>query len=291
MYELVKIGENTYYIDCPSKIGIYKSGDSVYLIDSGEDKDIGRKIYDILQHNKWDLAGIINTHSNIDHVAGNKYLQDRTGCDIISTRIENVFIEKPMLEFSFAYGGYPISSLISKVIPTEISKPTKSIDMGLPRGLEAIRLPGHHFDMIGIRTSDNVFFVADSLVSEEMLSKYHIIFIYDVKAFLETLDMLERVEARMIIPSHAEAVSDIGPLVRANRNKVIDIIEFILKICKKNQTFEDVLKGVMDNYNRHLNFIQYCLVGSTVKSYLTYLYDQEKLDCVFKENKMYWVVK
>ena len=49
MYELIQGGERTYYIDCPAKIGIYKcSENEVYIIDSGNDKDAGKRILKIL---------------------------------------------------------------------------------------------------------------------------------------------------------------------------------------------------------------------------------------------------
>ena len=42
MYELIKVSESCYYIDCPSKIGIVKiSEDEVCLIDSGNEKGTG----------------------------------------------------------------------------------------------------------------------------------------------------------------------------------------------------------------------------------------------------------
>ncbi len=45
MYELIQAGEKTYYIDCPAKIGIYRvSGDEVCLIDSGNDKNAGKRL-------------------------------------------------------------------------------------------------------------------------------------------------------------------------------------------------------------------------------------------------------
>ena len=39
----------------------------------------------------------------------------------------------------------------------------ENIENNLPDGLEYFTLKGHFFDMIGIKTSDNVYFLADSL--------------------------------------------------------------------------------------------------------------------------------
>ena len=59
MYELVQVAENTYYINAPSKIGVYRvSDDDVWLIDSGNDKDAGRKIQKILDAQGWKLTAI-----------------------------------------------------------------------------------------------------------------------------------------------------------------------------------------------------------------------------------------
>ena len=92
MFELNQIGESSYYINCPAKIGIYKSNDTdVYLIDSGNDKDAGRKVRKILSENGWNLKGIINTHLNADQIGGNKYLQQQTGCKIFADGIEAAF--------------------------------------------------------------------------------------------------------------------------------------------------------------------------------------------------------
>ena len=96
--ELVKVGEKTYYIKNPTNIGIYKIDDNnVYIIDSGNDKDAGRKILKIAEENNWNIKGIINTHSNADHIGGNKIIQDRTNCVILANNIEKCFTEFPIL--------------------------------------------------------------------------------------------------------------------------------------------------------------------------------------------------
>ena len=83
MYELIQAGEKTYYINCPAKMGLYRLNDSeVCLIDSGNDKDAGKKVLKILEAGGWKLKMVINTHSHADHIGGNSRLAQRTGCSV-----------------------------------------------------------------------------------------------------------------------------------------------------------------------------------------------------------------
>ena len=286
--ELVKVGEKTYYIKNPTNIGIYKINDNeVFIIDSGNDKDAGKKILKIIEEQNWNVNGIISTHSNADHIGGNKVIQDRTNCNIYANNIEICFSKYPLLEPSFLYGGYPFKELRNKFLMAKGSK-VDEIQDNLPEGLEYFDLKGHFFDMIGIKTSDDVYFLGDSLFSEETISKYHLFFIYDVREFLNTLDYLTNLKGNFFIPAHSEGTNDISSLIETNRSKVKEILEKIYDICKEEKTFEEILKNIFDIYNLKMNENQYVLVGSTVKSYLSYLKDENKLNYEFKENKMIW---
>lgn len=286
--ELVKVGEKTYYIKNATNIGIYKIDETqVYLIDTGNDKDAGKKILKIIDEQGWKVKGIITTHSNADHIGGNKVIQDRTNCTILAYNIEKSFTEYPILEPSFLYGGYPFKDIRNKFLLAKESIVTP-IENNLPDGLEFFTLKGHFFNMIGIKTSDNVYFLADSLFSEETITKYHLFFIYDVKEFLNTLDYLNTLKGSLYIPSHCEATNNISSLIEFNRNKVQEIIDKIYNVCEKEMSFEEILKYIFDEYNLTMNANQYVLVGSTIKSYLSYLLDENKLSYEFKGNKMLW---
>ncbi len=286
--ELIKLGEKTYYIKNPTNIGVYKiDNENVFIIDSGNDKDAGKKILKIIEQQGWKVKGIINTHSNADHIGGNKVIQDRTGCKIFNYGIEKCFTENPMLEGAFLYGGYPFKDIKNKFLCAKESK-AENIDNNLPQGLEYISLKGHFFDMIGIKTSDNIYFLADSLFSRETIEKYHLFFIYDIKEYLNTLNVLKDLQGNMYIPSHVEASNNIQDLINLNENKIEEIIGKILQICEIEKTFEEILKEIFDSYNLIMNPNQYVLIGSTIKSYLSYLYDEGKISYEFKENKMFW---
>ncbi|MGN1341773.1 MAG: MBL fold metallo-hydrolase [Bacilli bacterium] len=286
--ELIKVGEKTYYLKNPTNIGIYKMNDNdICLIDAGNDKEAGKKILKIINEQGWNLKSIIITHSNADHIGGCKVLQDRTNCSIYAYNIEKSFTEYPILEPSFLYGGYPFKDLQNKFLLAKEAIVT-NIENNLPEGLEYFSLKGHFFDMIGIKTSDNVCFLADSLFSQETITKYHLFFIYNVKEFLNTLQKLKTLNGSLYIPSHCERTKDINPLIELNKNKIEEISKKIYDICKDEKTFEEILKIIFDDYNLTMNANQYVLIGSTIKSYLSYLYNENLIKYEFKENKMFW---
>ena len=289
--ELIKAGEKTYYIKNPTNIGIYKLDDNnIYLIDSGNDKEAGKKILKIINEQGWNIKGIINTHSNADHIGGNKVIQDRTGCEIYASDIEESFVKYPILESTMLYGGFPFKDLRNKFLLAKESKP-KNINELLVDGLEFIPLKGHFFDMIGIKTSDNIFFLGDSLFSEDTINKYHLFYIYDVGEYLNTLSYLKNLKGKLFIPSHCKATNNIDSLIELNKKKIEEILDVIYKYCVENRTFEEILKYIFEKYLLTMNIDQDVLISSTIKSYLSYLYDNNKLTYEFIDNKMIWKQK
>lgn len=287
MYELHQVGDNSFYIQAPAKIGIVRLNETdVCLIDSGNDKNAGRKVRQVLDENGWSLTAIYNTHSNADHIGGNRYLQQQTGCRIYARGIECDFTNHPILEPSFLYGGFPCKDLRHKFLLAQesIAEPMDT----LPDGLEMIELKGHFFDMVGFRTSDDVVYLADCLSSRETLEKYRISFIYDVGEYLETLEKVKTMQAKMFVPAHAEATEDIAPLAQANIDKVLETADKILDICSTPHTFENLLQRLFTEYGLQMNFEQYALVGSTVRSYLSWLKDAGRIDVQFTDNEMLW---
>ncbi|MCM1136182.1 MAG: MBL fold metallo-hydrolase [Clostridium sp.] len=289
MYELIQVSQQSYYIQSPAKIGLVKLNEKeVCLIDSGNDKDAGRKVRQILDVNGWRLTAIYNTHSNADHIGGNKYLQEQTGCKIYAPGIECAFTRYPVLEPSFLYGGYPCKELRHKFLMAKESNAQELTPECLPEGFEIIPLPGHFFDMAGFRTADDVVYLADCLSSRETLDKYKIGFIYDVAAYLDTLEKVKSLQAKMFIPAHAAASEDVRALAQYNIDSVLAIADKIVAICQEPLGFETILQKLFTDYGLTMNFEQYVLVGSTVRSYLAWLKDAGRLNCWFENNRMLW---
>lgn len=288
MYELIQAGENTFYIDGPTKLGVYRTPQGAYLIDSGNSKDAGKRARQILDANGWPLLAILNTHSHADHTGGNRFLQDRTGCKIFACGMEAAFAAYPILEPAFLYGGCPCRDLRHKFLLAQESRVSPFSDPDFPTQIQVVPLPGHSFDMVGFRTPDGVVFLADCVASQATLRKYAVSFLYDVDGYLKTLDQVEAMEAVLFVPSHAEAAGDIRELVRQNRAKVREVAAQLLEICREPLTFEQILARVFQGCGLTMSFEQYALAGSTVRSYLAWLRDSGRVDVEIRENLLLW---
>lgn len=291
MYELQQVGPQSYYINCPAKIGIYVQSERyVYLIDSGNDKEAAKKVLKIADSKGWSIKGILNTHSNADHIGGNAFIQNKIGCPVFCSGIEADFTRHPVLEPSFLYGGYPCKNLRNKFLMAKESIVSDFSSPEFPKEVEIIPLPGHFFDMVGFRTPDNTVFLADCVSSRATLEKYGVTFIYDVSDYLETLAHIETLKADIFVPSHADPCNDVCELADINRQKVYEIEQVIKTICDTPKTTDNIISEIFRRFNLTMTIEQYVLVGSTVRSYLSWMKDRGVLDFTTDNCTLSWKV-
>ena len=243
----------------------------------------------IINQNRWKIKGIINTHSNADHIGGNSYLQEQTGCLIFTGGIEAAFTRFPVLEPSFLYGGCPCKELRGKFLMAKESNVSDFSSPQFPKELELLPLPGHFFDMIGIRTPDNTLFIADCVSSPQILEKYGVTFIYDVAQYLTTLNKLEQLQADIFVPSHATPTNNIHTLTAINRSKVYEIQTKIAEICNTPQTIDTIIQSIFNIYNLTMTIEQYVLVGSTIRSYLSWMKDENIIEIIIENAALKWL--
>ena len=288
-FKLKKIYGGSWYVPGPVNVGIVDTAEGCWLIDSGNDKDAGRKVNKTLRDTDRTLSGIVCTHSNADHIGGNQFLQQRTSCRILASRGEGPFINAPELEPAFLWGGRPFKQIKSKFFQAQESEVSGYLEPGSRHIFgKVIFLPGHFVDQIGVLTPDGVFYLGDSLFGEEVLAKYGIPFIYDIESFRESIALIRATGADWYLPSHGELTPDIDSVARANLAVADNLESSVLEHLAESIQLDDLLKGVCDRFGVVLNAGQYILIAATLRSLLSSLSDRGLAEYSFSQNRMHW---
>ena len=294
--DYVEVSEHTGYIPGGVNMGVLRNGDDVVLVDTGLDKNNGRKTLRLLEEHGMHLKGIINTHSHADHYGGNAYLVRNTGAKVYASSIESGIIMNPLLEPVYLFhGAYPISNLHNKFVLAEASPVDEVIEAGNVSinglDLEIVALPGHSFNQIGVKL-DDVLFCADTVFSDRVINKYRIPVVQDVARQLKTLGELKEMKCSFFVPSHTQPTEDIRELIEKNINTTESIIADIKQLLAEPKTTEDVQSELGKNYGLDLSVVQqYYLIHMTIMAYLGYIYDSKQTEIKIQDNHLMWTLK
>ena len=285
--KLRQVGEKTYYIEHKTNIGVYVTGQNkVCLIDTGSKGD-GEKIDEIIEEKGWEIEYIINTHTHIDHLGGNEYLMKKYRIPAYCTDYDMAFAHYSDLEAAYMNGGFPCRKL-----RTVFSHPGmigfRSVEKNHLEGIDWVYLPGHTFGMIGVKTSDDIWFPADAYLGRHLLENHSFGYLYDVEGYLNTLEKVKNLKGKMFIPAHGEAETDISEITETNRRNIENIKAMVKEICRDYISMDSILKTMYERLGMRATAPQHALLSSTTKSYIGYLQDRNELECRFIDNVMTW---
>ncbi len=288
MYELNKVGEHTYYINCPTNIGVYEYGGKVCFIDSGGDARSAEEALLRIEEQGWTLDMIINTHCHADHCYGNAYLQKMTGCRIYAPKTDSAIINNTRINPTYLFGGFPCEELHHRLLLAEPSDCGVISPDVLPEGLSYTHLDGHSYEMIAVHTDDDVWFLADIVIGEKMMQGFRVSFLMNVGEHLKSLDKLQTLNGRLFIPAHCEPTEDIAPLAELNRANVAEVSYAIKELCKDGLSIDELIERLFLRYAIKPHIINYALAGCAVRSYLSWLHNGNEMELTFDGAKLIW---
>lgn len=289
MFELKNLRGNTFCYTMPTNIGLYVTKNKeVYVIDTGVNEKSARRIVEIILEQGWTVKAIILTHAHTDHAGGCRSLTEITGAKAYATKSERVFVEQPELEPAVVYGAYPCRDFRGKFMNTPECQVEDIESLTLPEGMEIFHLPGHFADMIGVKTPDDVYFMADAVISDRTLETCPMSYIFDIESQYRTLEDIKRYQGRLCVPSHAEPTEDISSLADINKESLDKVNRVILSLLEKPATLEDLTAEVTKLWDLPETYMQYVMTTSGVRGHLTYLRHKGAVDYEFSQGRMYW---
>lgn len=281
--EMRWLTEQTGYIDNPSAVGVCRIGaSSCLLIDTGLDADAAKKILRLLEAEGLTPSHVLNTHSHADHCGGNQGIQKRVGARFLASAGEKSYIEWPGTEPHYLFGAYPPKVLRSKFLQAKPSVIHETVTPGklILEGaeFEILSLPGHSPDMVGVKTSDGVCFLADAVFDRTIVEKYGMLYHYRLEQVYETLDILESLEADHYVLSHGGHRTSLREDLAANREGLDRVNRQILEAARDGVSREALHQQLVLSIGIEETLPTYFLNDSLLGSHLGYLISRGEME-------------
>lgn len=289
--KILKLSDRTGYIPGSTNIGlIFLENSEVILIDSGPDEKHARKLYELLSDYRLSIKVIINTHSHADHIGGNQWLQNTTGCKIIASPLEAPTIRQPLIQAAVLFSGAPASDLMNRFIIAAPSNAESFKEKQLTFGdlsFEILDLPGHSVNQKGILV-DEVAFIADTLFETAYFKRQRLPFNYDPCVHIKTLKKLDLINAKKFIGGHFNPVENIVSLKSENLSATVNSLDFMKELLKMPLPQDRVIKSFMDHFNIKKSGWEHFLYRATVNGYLSALYREGIIKYRVLDNLLVW---
>ncbi len=312
---LTPITDHTAYLPGANNLGIITTGDGgAIAIDTGLDKDIGRRLRKALDEAGLQLRAIISTHHHADHIGGNDYLvRNVPGVQVHAPPLEATFIEYPLLEPTYLnYGASPIKPLrtrwlMAKGTPIHhligsanaiIAGASFSYEVaGVP--LEIIGLPGHSLAQIGV-VYDGVCFAADGFFGHSIIAKHGILYAHDIALQLATFERLMQRSDTCYLPGHGELTpaSEIQAVLAANRDATLHATDLVRAAVAEPGDTTAITARVLHAFEQEqapdaatapaATIPQYAIFAGAVVAHLSYLEQRGEVQVVLQDRQLLW---
>lgn len=273
---VVNLKQHTYFLYSASNVGIVEMNGDAYLIDAGNSG--AKVIMDFCKRNSFNISRIYLTHAHSDHIKQAYEFQKTFNCSIYCPEKESMYARFPMLHIMRVFGA--VDDKLHKHPHIDVNPVKVHILNPETSPFTVVPLPGHHLDMVGYMTPDNIFFAGDSIYGNEMLNQHPILFNTDIEACIETLKKLTELECDLLVPSHGIPIDkkDLGKLVNNNITHIEFLIEAIIEeLGKSPHHTETLAEALIDSLSIKTSHLGYRIIVITLRNYLDYLIKEGKV--------------
>ena len=226
----MKAVEHVYTLKCPWRpvinrvdAQVYTTvnvilGDEITLVDSGQKGFWKEGILPFLKRvnrDPHDVSLILHTHSHLDHVEADEEIQEATGAKVAISEAGAEALENPQTtrEKRLKLFNHLLSDSEREEQRRGLSQPPKPrrvdrmlknheiLDLG-SLSLECISIRGHSRDGMGFYDYDNEVLFSGDAVDGRGTVRDAFIIITDVPGFYESMEMLNELDVKVLLPGH-----------------------------------------------------------------------------------------
>lgn len=294
---LIKVKGSTYYISPYFiDIGVYRLTETeCILIDSGFHKTARDEIIPFMKNNNIKVRGILCTHGHIDHAGGNYLLKKEFGSKIAIPYVENYLCEN-------SYNMHVLADNLrfkefGKTIPDYSYKTDLIINPEyndlyfLGVDFKIIKIYGHSAYHIGYITPDNVAYLGDTLLSEQMMKKTKLPYIFDIANDLESKKKIKELNCDKYILSHEGVYDDIYHLADKNIAYINSRLDILLQLLREPTAFDDYTAKIISEMDIKNDLRKIIYIQRTIRGYLSYFQDNDLASAFIDDNKIKFVRK
>ncbi len=291
--DILELGEGVYYLPGAVNMALAVGPEKeAVIIDTGGDKDAGRRVKRACEALAVTPVAILNTHAHADHYGGNDFLVRNFGLPVYAPPFEAAIIGNPYLEPVYLFSGAkPPAELMSKWLLAKPVHVTRLLAPGTLRlaGLElgVINTSGHAHTHYAVKIGE-VLIAADAVFGASVLEKYPLPFGQDVGAQWASAARVAELGARVVLPGHGDPAEAIEALVEANLAAFARAADTIEKVCTGLST-EGVLKAAADALGLEIHDLpRYYLNLCVVSAYLSFLRETGRVELKLEHNEVRW---
>lgn len=248
--ELVQVKGNTWcivlgYIRLP----LYRIDDTrAILIDSGLPQS-WEPLLGLLEREKLEIVAVLTSHAHPDHVGNHKKLRERFGAEIYMSRFSAALYNNPMNQSALSSGltGYrKYKKTLGMTFDADVlfDWDVKSLEVeGVTFGIE--QLPGHAAEHIGIVTPDNVIYLGDTVLDENMVKNLRLPYCTCLEPDIQSLEYIMDMQYDKYILAHSAVCDEIREIARCNRDNLLSKADMIESLCDEYITMDGMVKKLL----------------------------------------------
>lgn len=232
--EIVAIRPRVWLLPGSVNMGLVDCGAGLVAIDTGLDKQAGKRLLRAAAELGLPLIAIINTHAHADHYGGNRTVLAESAATVYAPTGEAAVMRRPLFEPEYLWqGAKPFAALQNKFLladPTIVDvefTPGDALDIG-DVTFGTVSLPGHAHQQAGILV-EGVLFAADAYFDVEVVNKHGIPYLVDHAATVTSARKVVETAADWYIPGHGQATQQASPAVHHLLTRLEAVFEQVVR--------------------------------------------------------------